>query len=293
MKIAYEIHGDIDNPVIIVIQGLGMPLTATPPEIVSKLVTCGYCLLLIDNRDIGQSEKMKTKIPNIFLQVIRYVFKFRVSSFYSLSDMMNDINNLTVKLNIPNYHVIGVSMGGMIAQLLAIKHTNKVKSLITIMSTTGHPNLPKPRWKIVKFILSGSKQKDISNASSFYIKLWKLIGSPAYPRTHEEISLFVHRILSWGVSKRGTIRQMLAIMSSYDRSACLKKINTPSLVIHGTDDLLVPYECGIDTANSLKNSKLWSIKGMGHDFPYELFDEFVSRIDSHIKSNNKSEFKSI
>ena len=97
MKIAYEIHGDIDNPVIVVIQGLGMPLTATPPEIVSRLVECGYCLLLIDNRDIGQSEKMKTKIPNIFLQVIRYAFKLRVTSFYSLEDMANDINNLTIK----------------------------------------------------------------------------------------------------------------------------------------------------------------------------------------------------
>ena len=120
----------------------------------------------------------------------------------------------------------------------------------------------------------------------------ELIGSPAYPRTCEEISSFVDRILSRGVTKK-TIRQMLAIMSSYDRSASLKKINTPSLVIHGTDDLLVPYECGIDTANSLQNSKLWSIKGMGHDFPYELFDEFVSRIDSHIKSSNKSGFKPI
>tara|TARA_B100000965_G_C19327426_1_gene641432 strand:+ start:1 stop:711 length:711 start_codon:yes stop_codon:yes gene_type:complete len=236
---------------------------------------------------------MKTKIPNIFIQVIRYLFKFRVTSFYSLEDMANDINDLTIKLNISNYHVIGVSMGGMIAQLLAIKHTYKINSLISIMSTTGDPSLPKPRWKIVKFILSGSKQKDISNASSFYIKLWRLIGSPAYPRTHEEISLFVDRILSGGVSKRGTIRQMLAIMSSYDRSVALEKINTPTLVIHGTEDLLVPYECGIDTANSIKNSKLWTIKGMGHDFPYELFDEFVSRIDSHIKSSNKSEFEPV
>ena len=293
MKIAYEIHGDIQNPVIIVIQGLGMPLTATPPEIVSKLVKRGYCLLLIDNRDIGQSEKMKTKIPNIFLQVIKYLFKLRVTPFYSLKDMANDINDLTVELNINNYHVIGVSMGGMIAQLLAIKHTNKVNSLISIMSTTGDPNLPNPRWKIVKFILSGSKEKDIGSASSFYIKLWGLIGSPAYPRSHQEISLFVDRILSRGVSKRGTIRQMLAIMSSYDRSKALEKISTPTLVIHGTDDLLVPYECGVDTANSIKNSKLWSIKGMGHDFPYELFDEFVLRIDSHIKSINKSRYKPI
>ena len=84
---------------------------------------------------------MKTKIPNIFLQVIRYAFKLRVTSFYSLEDMANDINNLTIKLNISNYHVIGVSMGGMIAQLLAVKHTNKVNSLISIMSTTGDPNL--------------------------------------------------------------------------------------------------------------------------------------------------------
>ena len=284
ISIAYQIHGNKENPVILIIQGLGMPLTATPPEIINELVTRGYCLLLVDNRDIGHSQIIDEKIPNLLVQVIKYMLGFKVKCFYKLDDMMNDINNLLDEINVNNFHIIGVSMGGMISQLMAIKNPDKVNSLISIMSTTGNPKLPKPKWNIIKYILNGSNKRNINNLESFYIKLWKLIGSRKYPRSNNEIKEFVNRIISRGVSAQGSIRQILAILNSYDRTSGLNEITIPTLVIHGNDDPLVPVECGIDTSNAINNSDLWVIKGMGHDFPYELLDQFVDRIDNHIKN---------
>ena len=284
ISIAYQIHGNKENPVILIIQGLGMPLTASPPEIINELVTRGYCLLLVDNRDIGHSQIIDEKIPNLLVQVIKYMLGFKVKCFYKLDDMMNDINNLLDEINVNNFHIIGVSMGGMISQLMAIKNPDKVNSLISIMSTTGNPKLPKPKWNIIKYILNGSNKRNINNPESFYIKLWKLIGSRKYPRSNNEIKEFVNRIISRGVSAQGSIRQILAILNSYDRTSGLNEITIPTLVIHGNDDPLVPVECGIDTANAINSSDLWVIEGMGHDFPYELLDQFVDRIDNHIKN---------
>ncbi|MEC9415488.1 MAG: alpha/beta hydrolase [Pseudomonadota bacterium] len=288
INIAYEIHGDLNNPIIVIVQGLGMPLTATPPQLVSQLKESGYCLLLLDNRDIGQSDKIKQKPPNIIFQALKYKLGLRVKYFYKLDDMMNDINNLLVKLNIETAHIIGVSMGGMIAQLMAINHPGKIKSLISIMSTSGDPNLPGPSWKIAKFILNGAKNKNINGAESFYKHLWRLIGSPQYPMSDDDIDSFVKRIVDRGMTTGGSVRQILAILKSYNRVPQLKKLTLPTLVIHGVEDKLVPVECGVDTANAIDKSELWCIPGMGHDFPLELIDEFVSRISNHINKAEKA-----
>ena len=283
IKIAYEIHGDMNNPIIVIVQGLGMPLTATPPEFVSQLMERGYCLLLLDNRDIGRSDKIQQKPPNIIFQAIKYKLGLRVKYFYKLDDMMNDINNLLVKLNIETAHIIGISMGGMIAQLMAIHHPAKIKSLTSIMSSSGNPKLPGPSWKIAKFILKGSENKNITGSESFYQQLWRLIGSPKYPMLDDEIDSFVKRIVDRGMTSGGSVRQILAIMKSYNRVPQLNKLNVPTLVIHGEEDKLVPIECGVDTADAIKMSELWRIPGMGHDFPFELIDEFVNRISKHIQ----------
>ena len=283
INIAYEIHGDMNNPIIVIVQGLGMPLTATPPEFVSQLMERGYCLLLLDNRDIGRSDKIQQKPPNIIFQAIKYKLGLRVKYFYKLDDMMNDINNLLVKLNIETAHIIGISMGGMIAQLMAIHHPVKIKSLTSIMSSSGNPKLPGPSWKIAKFILKGSENKNINGSESFYQQLWRLIGSPKYPMLDDEIDSFVKRIVDRGMTSGGSVRQILAIMKSYNRVPQLNKLNVPTLVIHGEEDKLVPIECGVDTADAIKMSELWRIPGMGHDFPFELIDEFVNRISKHIQ----------
>ncbi len=284
IKLAYKLYGNPSDPVVIIVQGLGMPLTATPPKLVKNLVKKSLCLLLIDNRDIGQSDIIDIKPPNIILEALKYKCGFPVNSCYSLKDMMNDINNLLESINVDNAHIIGVSMGGMIAQLMAIHHPGKIKSLTSIMSTSGNPKMPGPHWDVAKFILSGAKNKNINSPVSFYHQLWRLIGSPLYPRSSSELDEFVDRIMSRGMTPGGSIRQILAILSSSNRCADLTKLNLPTLVIHGDKDKLVPVECGIDTAECIPNAKLWLIPGMGHDFPYELLTEFTNRIADHLHS---------
>lgn len=284
IKLAYKLYGNPSDPVVIIVQGLGMPLTATPPKLVKNLVKKSLCLLLIDNRDIGQSDIIDIKPPNIILEALKYKCGFPVNSCYSLKDMMNDINNLLESINVDNAHIIGVSMGGMIAQLMAIHHPGKIKSLTSIMSTSGNPKMPGPHWDVAKFILSGAKNKNINSPVSFYHQLWRLIGSPVYPRSSSELDEFVDRIMSRGMTPGGSIRQILAILSSSNRCADLTKLNLPTLVIHGDKDKLVPVECGIDTAECIPNAKLWLIPGMGHDFPYELLTEFTNRIADHLHS---------
>lgn len=284
IKLAYKLYGNPSDPVVIIVQGLGMPLTATPPKLVKNLVKKSLCLLLIDNRDIGQSDIIDIKPPNIILEALKYKCGFPVNSCYSLKDMMNDINNLLESINVDNAHIIGVSMGGMIAQLMAIHHPGKIKSLTSIMSTSGNPKMPGPHWDVAKFILSGTKNKNINSPVSFYHQLWRLIGSPVYPRSSSELDEFVDRIMSRGMTPGGSIRQILAILSSSNRCADLTKLNLPTLVIHGDNDKLVPVECGIDTAECIPNAKLWLIPGMGHDFPYELLTEFTNRIADHLHS---------
>ncbi len=287
IKLAYKLYGNPSDPVVIIVQGLGMPLTATPPKLVKNLVKKSLCLLLIDNRDIGQSDIIDIKPPNIILEALKYKCGFPVNSCYSLKDMMNDINNLLESINVDNAHIIGVSMGGMIAQLMAIHHPGKIKSLTSIMSTSGNPKMPGPHWDVAKFILSGTKNKNINSPVSFYHQLWRLIGSPVYPRSSSELDEFVDRIMSRGMTSGGSIRQILAILSSSNRCADLTKLNLPTLVIHGDKDKLVPVECGIDTAECIPNAKLWLIPGMGHDFPYELLTEFTNRIADHLHSAEK------
>ena len=287
LNLAYELHGDPSDPIVVIIQGLGMPLTATPPELVEKLVKKELCLLLIDNRDIGQSEKLDRTPPNIIWEAIKYQLGFKVKYLYKLDDMMNDINALLVKLDIKSIHILGVSMGGMIAQSMAIHHPKKIKSLISIMSTTGNPKLPGPKWMVAKFILLGSRNKEIHDSSSFYHQLWKLIGSPKYPRSTEELNQFVRRIMGRGMTAGGSARQLLAILTSRNRCVDLESLTIPALIIHGDEDNLVPIECGINTAESIKDSILWRIPGMGHDFPYELIDEFTDRISQHVLNADK------
>ena len=152
------------------------------------------------------------------------------------------------------------------------------------MSTSGNPKMPGPHWDVAKFILSGTKNKNINSPVSFYHQLWRLIGSPVYPRSSSELDEFVDRIMSRGMTPGGSMRQILAILSSSNRCADLTKLNLPTLVIHGDKDKLVPVECGIDTAEYIPNAKLWLIPGMGHDFPYELLTEFTNRIADHLLS---------
>ncbi len=237
LTIEYDTFGDRGADPVLLIMGLGMQMTAWRPEFCESLVARGHYVVRFDNRDIGLSTKFENaRVPGKLRYLMHHVFHTKLGAPYSLEDMAADAVGVLDALGIDSAHVVGASMGGMIAQLLTVGHPARVKSLTSLMSTSGKPGLPRPNPELV----SASIQR------SFY--------------------------------PQGFLRQLAAVVADGSRVERLKTIRTPTLVIHGREDPLVPVEGGIDTARHVENSKLEIIEGMGHDIPSTLVDRMTGLI---------------
>lgn len=279
INIAYEFYGDENAPVILLIHGLGMPMTAWPMAMVNKLVEKGFRVLRIDNRDQGQSQKFDhLKTPNVVWQFIKFKLGLPVSCPYPLTDMMKDVVATLDALNIDKVHVVGASMGGMISQLLAIHAPARVKTLTSIMSTTGNRKLPAAKKDVMDKVMAKPSSSTVEGVVEYHMNVWKAISSPGFPTSEEDLKAYVQGLLDRGVSEHGTTRQLLAIIATPSRVKDLAKLTIPSLVIHGSDDPLVRVEGGIDTANAIPNAQQHIIEGMAHDLPVQLHDEICGLI---------------
>jgi pimeloyl-ACP methyl ester carboxylesterase len=279
---AYEQFGESENPVILLIMGLGTQMTGWPESFCAGLAARGYCVIRFDNRDIGLSQKMTNlPVPNLLKVILFARLKLPVAVPYTLEDMANDAVALLDALNIESAHLVGASMGGMIAQLVAGHFPFKVLSLTSIMSTSSRKSLPGPDRKVALHMLRRPAKADAQSMHEYAMRTWRLIGSPAYPPTDEALSEKLSRSYQRSYYPAGHSRQMVAIMASGDRVAVLKKIVAPTLVIHGKADPLVPVSGGIDTAELIPGAKLELIEGMGHDLPDELIPRFVELIGSN------------
>ena len=176
-------------------------------------------------------------------------------------------------------------MGGMIAQLMAIHHPRRVKTLTSIMSTTGYKKLPRIDKNIRETLMQKPVSKDYKDQMDYHIKKWQVIGSPDYPCTETDLQQYVESMLQRGITAKGTIRQMLSIMATGNREDALSKLDIPSLVIHGDQDGLVNLAGGKATAQAIPNAKLKVYPGMGHDFPVELIPNIVDDIVAHVNTN--------
>jgi pimeloyl-ACP methyl ester carboxylesterase len=284
ISIAWERHGLESDPLICLIHGLGMPLTAWPKALIEGLVANNFCVVTMDNRDIGQSQLMDgAKVPGLFFNGLKRTLGLPVNAPYRLDDMMSDTAELVRFLGAPRAHVVGVSMGGMIAQLFAIHHPDRVASLTSIMSTTGNRNLPHPDPEIARHMFSRPKTRSKEDRVAFNMKTWRLISSPAYPSPAAEREQFILRNLDRGATAAGIRRQTLAIMAAPSRIPQLNRLNMPCTVIHGQEDRLVRVDCGEDTARAIPGAKLHLIPGMGHDLPSQLIDTFVRIISEQAK----------
>ncbi len=279
---AYEQFGESENPVILLIMGLGTQMTGWPESFCAGLAARGYCVIRFDNRDIGLSQKMTNlPVPNLLKVILFARLKLPVAVPYTLEDMANDAVALLDALNIESAHLVGASMGGMIAQLVAGHFPFKVLSLTSIMSTSSRKSLPGPDRKVALHMLRRPAKADAQSMHEYAMRTWRLIGSPAYPPTDEALSEKLSRSYQRSYYPAGHSRQMVAIMAGGDRVAVLKKIVAPTLVIHGKADPLVPVSGGIDTAELIPGAKLELIEGMGHDLPDELIPRFVELIGSN------------
>lgn len=289
IEIAYEVlepaNVSSNTETVLMIQGLGMPLSGWSDEWRQQFLDAGYRVLLHDNRDIGRSHQFKNAPPvNMMWQWARNLIGLKPNALYTLDDMMADSKAVLDALNIDKAHVIGVSMGGMIAQLLAAKAPEKILSLTSIMSTTGHRRLSRPDREVIGQMMKGMQITDPKARMAHGLKTWQMIGSPGYPTSEEDRMAAIMRNAERGVTPAGVRRQMMAIMASPDRREVLSTMKVPTLVIHGEADRLVPFDGGLDTAKHTPGAILRAVKGMGHDLPKALFPELFGYIQDHMES---------
>ena len=272
------------RPAVLLIMGLGMQLIAWPADFVQALVDAGYRVIRFDNRDAGLSQHLDALgKPNLVWQSVRFKLGLAPHAPYSLNDMAADALGVLDALGISHAHVVGVSMGGMIAQRVALTAPDRVLSLISIMSTSSAKGLPQPRPDVMRALLSRPANKSQQAVVEHSVKIFKLIGSPAYPIPEPELRTQVLQAVERSCYPVGTLRQMLAVMADVTRAHQLSLITAPTLVLHGKADPLVPYACGEDTARRIPDAKLVGIEGMGHNLPPGPVAQILAALIPHLR----------
>jgi len=288
LEIEYESLGDPGAPAILLIMGLGMQLLAWPDAFCERLLARGFRVIRFDNRDVGLSAKISgAKRPHLIWAMLAARMRLPLRPPYTLGDMADDAIGLLDGLGIARAHVVGASMGGMIAQLLAARFPQRVLSLTSIMSSSGNPKLPRPKPDAMKALLS--RPADPHNAQAVIdhlVRVFGIIGSPGFPADPAELRERVGRSVRRGYYPEGVARQLIAVIASGDRRKLLRTIAAPTLVIHGAADPLVPPDAGRDTARSIAGAQLMLIEGMGHDLPPALFERLAQAIAAHCVSHN-------
>ena len=284
ITIHYEDHGDPGDPPILLIMGFGAQLTLWPIELVEALVAKGFRVIRYDNRDVGLSQKFDgVKAPGMLKMVIMSKIGMTPSVPYTLADMADDGIGLLTALGIERAHIVGASMGGMIAQHVAARHADRALSLTSIFSTTGNPKLPPAKPEAIKALVKRPKSTEEDVLVAHGMHLSRTIGSPAYPADEERLRDRVRENVRRSFYPEGPTRHLSAIVADGDRRAMLKDVRLPTLVLHGEDDPLVPVEGGRDTAASIPGARLKTIPGWGHDLPLELVDEVADAIADHAR----------
>lgn len=281
IQIEYESHGDPSAPTVLLIMGLGTQLTAWPETFCAQLVAHGYHVLRFDNRDVGLSTHFdEARTPNIPALVALKMLRLPGFVPYRLRDMADDAVSLLDALHITAAHVVGVSMGGMLAQLVAAHYPERTLSMTSIMSTTGNRALPGSDKEATQaLLLKPGNPENIESIIERNVHVRRTLQSPRYPKTDEELwESAAASVARGGYRPQGVARQLAAIIASKDRRQLLGTIQAPSLVIHGEDDNLVKVECGIDTAKHIPNCKLKLFPGMGHDLPTPLLEPMADLI---------------
>jgi proline iminopeptidase len=285
ISLTYETQGDPKNPAILLIMGLGMQLTSWPAIFCQGLVDQGFYVIRFDNRDAGLSAKM-THLgkPNLLVAYIKTFLRLPISAGYKLDDMAADAIAVLDAVKVEKAHIVGASMGGMIAQIVAAKYPERTLSLTSIMSTSGRRGLPGPTPAARQAIMSRpADPKDMEAVVRHLMRTFKVIGSPAFPTPEAELRERMMVSIKRNVNTAGVLRQLAAIAASGDRVDLLKSLRARTLVIHGTSDPLVPVACGRDTAQLVQGSVLREIEGMGHDFPPGLNRPLLDMISAHCK----------
>lgn len=294
IQLAYDEQGDPQGEPILLIAGLGLQLISWPDAFCKGLTDQGFRVIRFDNRDSGLSSKMDHfGKPNLHLAFFKTLFHMPLFSGYTLYDMARDAIGLLDALGVEKAHIVGASMGGMIAQIIAARYPHRVLTLTSVMSTSGRPGLPGPSMAAHNALFSRPENpRDMNSVIDHFVHLFRVIGSPAYPTPEALLRQRVAQSVRRNVCTRGTARQVMAVASSGDLVAQLRTIRLPALVIHGTADPLVPVACGRDTAHLIPGAILQEVEGMGHDFPPALDAILSGMIAAHCRGESGVEARS-
>jgi proline iminopeptidase len=282
LTIDYDLHGAADAPPLLAIMGLSMPAAAWPPALIDLLVRHGLRVITFDNRDAGGSTKFggARTIP-VAAAIARAALGLHVPAPYTLHDMAADAVGLLDALGIERAHVMGVSMGGMIGQLMAAKYPQRVASLTSMMSSTGNPSprvaLGRPR-AIRAILRRPADPRDLQSLVDNLEHKFSVIGTPMAPQQRAAQRDHYERIARRGLDTAASRRQLLAVLATGDRRPWLRRIAAPTLVLHGRLDPLLPVAAGIETAECIAGARLVVIEGMGHDLPPPLLPRIADEV---------------
>lgn len=282
IEICYQTYGDPDDEPLVLVMGLSAQMTWWPDAMCRKLAAAGFHVVRLDNRDAGRSESFPggTGRPNPRISrsdLLKAGLLIPGETPYTLTDMAADVIGLLDHLDIERAHMVGASMGGMIVQTLALEHPERVRSLVSIMSTTGSRRVG---WQspllLPRLLNAGATTREEYVQRT--IETAELIGSPRFPDSRESLVSRAEETWDRGMSNVGVLRQMLAILRQSDRTKELRRLRIPVGVIHGTSDRMVHHSGGRATASAVSGAELDLVEGMGHDLPRELHDRFVALI---------------
>jgi pimeloyl-ACP methyl ester carboxylesterase len=274
LDIAYETFGDPADPALLLVMGLGTQMLGWHEELCEAIAARGFHVIRFDYRDIGRSTALKDlPVPKLWQLAMRS----KKAAAYSLEDMADDGFGLLDHLGIERAHVVGASMGGMIAQTMAFRRPERVLSLVSIMSNTGALLSGQPRLPMYRVLLA-PPAKGREAAIEHTVKVFTKIGSPGFPRDEAELRQMAALSYDRGRNPAGALRQLAAIIASGDRRGQLATIRVPTLVIHGTEDRLVRPSGGRATARAIPGARLLTIEGMGHDLPRGAWPQIIEGI---------------
>lgn len=285
LQLEVESFGSPADPAVLLIMGLGMQLIAWPEPFCQALVDAGYRVVRFDNRDIGLSDTIDGPPVNMARQFLRYALRLPIRAPYRIQDMASDARGVLDALQIERAHVIGASMGGMIAQAFAASWPERCTSLVSIMSTSGDRRLPWSDLGVLRKLLARPpREATFEQLVEHYVRLFRALSGPGFPIDDETLRARLQRSLRRSFRPAGTVRQLLAIAASGDRSAQLRQIRCPTLVLHGDADPLVPLAHGRDCARKIAGAQLDIVPGMGHDLPPSLVPLLTERVLAHLRA---------
>jgi pimeloyl-ACP methyl ester carboxylesterase len=283
MSLCYERFGEESDPPMLLIMGLATQMIGWPDEFCALLADRGFHVIRFDNRDIGRSTRVKGRPPTPRQLMTRKIEPV----LYTLSDMAGDAAGLMRELKIAPAHVVGASMGGMIAQMLAAEHPEAVRSLVSIMSTTGNRWKGQPKFTLYRYLLRQAPE-DREAFIAYTTKMFEAIGSRGLPFDRDRVRDMVARSYDRGRDPAAPGRQLGAIIASGDRTAQLQTIRAPTLVIHGSQDPLVAKSGGVATARAIPGARLMVVDGMGHDLPEAAWPQLIDAIAAHAHAADRA-----